>query len=64
MEIMRSVGRDKLHQGHGWVPEETPDGITLVFENWNSIKYLSERKSKVSINVLEATIKRYNVDIL
>ena len=35
-----------------------------MFENWNSIKYWSERKSKVSINVIEATRKRYNAYIL
>ena len=65
MEIMRTIDREESQQGHGWVPEEKPDGITrLVFENWNSIKYWSERKSKVSINVIEATRKRYNADIL
>ena len=40
MEIMRTIDREESQQGHGWVPEEKPDGITrLVFENWNSIEY-------------------------
>ena len=65
LEIMRSIDKEDASKGHGWVPLDKPDGTTrLIFENWNSIKYWSERKTKVDINVIEATRKRYNADIL
>ena len=65
IEIMKSIDKENATKGHGWVPMDKPDGTTrLIFENWNSIKYWSERKTKVDINVIEATRKRYNADIL
>ena len=65
IEIMKSIDREGAHKGHGWVPVKKPDGTTrLILENWNSIKYWSEAKTQVDINVIEATRKRYDADIL
>ena len=64
-EIMKALDRDWAKKGHGWVPLEKPDGTTrLILENWNSIKYWSERQTRVDVNVIEATRKRYNADML
>ena len=65
VEIMKSLDRESANKGHGWVPLKKPDGTTrLILENWNSIKYWSEAKSQVDINVIEATRKRYDADVL
>jgi len=65
VEIMKAIDREWAKKGHGWVPLKKPDGVTrLILENWNSIKYWSEAKSQVNMNVIEATRKRYNADIL
>jgi hypothetical protein len=65
VEIMKTLDKEWSTKGHGWVPATKPDGVTrLILENWNSIKYWSERKYKVNVNVIEATRKRYEADIL
>ena len=51
IEITKAIGREEIKKGHGWVPIDKPDGTTrLIFEHSNSIKYWSEKSTKVDIS--------------